>query len=40
MSYFPIYLNLEDKKILLVGGGSIALEKLNKLLEFTRNITS
>jgi precorrin-2 dehydrogenase/sirohydrochlorin ferrochelatase len=39
MSYFPIYLNLEDKKILLVGGGSIALEKLNKLLEFTKNIT-
>ncbi|NPA27896.1 MAG: bifunctional precorrin-2 dehydrogenase/sirohydrochlorin ferrochelatase [Epsilonproteobacteria bacterium] len=39
MSYFPIYLNLEGKEILIVGGGNIALEKLQKLLPFTKNIT-
>jgi precorrin-2 dehydrogenase/sirohydrochlorin ferrochelatase len=39
MSYFPIYLNLEDKKILVVGGGNIALEKLEKIAQFTKDIT-
>ena len=39
MSFFPAYLNLNDKKILLVGGGSIALEKLEKLVDFTTEIT-
>ncbi|MBN2816714.1 MAG: bifunctional precorrin-2 dehydrogenase/sirohydrochlorin ferrochelatase [Campylobacterales bacterium] len=39
MSYFPAFLQLEGKKILLVGGGNIALEKLEKLLDFTHNIS-
>jgi precorrin-2 dehydrogenase/sirohydrochlorin ferrochelatase len=38
MSFFPSYLNLKDKKILLVGGGYIALEKLEKLTDFTTDI--
>ena len=39
MSYFPMFYNLEDKKILVVGGGNIAFEKLEKLLTFTKDIT-
>ena len=39
MSFFPSYLNLNSKKILLIGGGYIALEKLEKLIDFTTNIT-
>jgi precorrin-2 dehydrogenase/sirohydrochlorin ferrochelatase len=38
MSFFPAYLNLENKRILLVGGGYIALEKLEKLVDFTADI--
>jgi precorrin-2 dehydrogenase/sirohydrochlorin ferrochelatase len=39
MSFFPSYINLDSKKILLVGGGYIALEKLEKLVDFTKDIT-
>lgn len=39
MSFFPAYFNLNHKKILLVGGGYIALEKLEKLVDFTKEIT-
>ncbi len=39
MSYFPMYIDLTDKKILIVGGGNIALEKLEKLVQFTKDIT-
>jgi len=38
MSFFPSYFNLKDKKILLIGGGYIALEKLEKLVDFTEEI--
>ena len=38
MNYFPAFLQLTDKKILLVGGGEIAFEKLEKLLFFTTDI--
>lgn len=34
MSYFPVSLKFDDKKVLLVGGGSIALFKLKKLKIF------
>lgn len=34
MSYLPIGLNLKDKNILLVGGGEIAFQKLEKLIQF------
>lgn len=39
MSYFPAFLKFDDKKILIVGGGNIACEKLVHLLDFTSNIT-
>ena len=39
MSYFPLFLNFTDKKILLIGAGKIAYDKLTHLLDFTRNIT-
>ncbi|MDQ7044747.1 MAG: bifunctional precorrin-2 dehydrogenase/sirohydrochlorin ferrochelatase [Sulfurimonas sp.] len=38
MAYFPAFIQLENKKILIVGGGNIALEKLEKLLDFTHDI--
>jgi precorrin-2 dehydrogenase/sirohydrochlorin ferrochelatase len=38
MPYFPIYLNLKDKRVLIVGGGDIALRKLKKVLEFSTSI--
>jgi len=37
-NYFPAFLKLERKKVLLVGGGNIAYEKLSKLLDFTGEI--
>ncbi len=39
MGYFPAFLTLENKKILIIGGGRIAYEKLDHLLDFTHNIT-
>lgn len=38
MSYFPAFLKLDDKKVLIVGGGNIAYEKLVHLLDFTQMI--
>jgi len=38
MSYFPAFIKLDDAKILIVGGGKIANEKLEKLLDFTKDI--
>lgn len=39
MSYFPVFIKFDNKKILIVGGGNIAFRKLKYLLEFTNNIT-
>ncbi len=39
MAYFPAFLKLDGKKILIVGGGYIAGEKLEKLLDFTTDLT-
>jgi len=39
MSYFPIFLNLDDKKILIIGGGEIATNKVMRILQFSSNIT-
>jgi precorrin-2 dehydrogenase/sirohydrochlorin ferrochelatase len=39
MEYLPIILNIKDKKFLVVGGGNIAFEKINRLTKFTHNIT-
>jgi precorrin-2 dehydrogenase/sirohydrochlorin ferrochelatase len=38
MSYFPAFLQLTNKKILIVGGGVVAYEKLLHLLDFTEDI--
>lgn len=38
MAYFPAFLKFDNKKILIVGGGNIALEKLEHLLNFSSNI--
>jgi precorrin-2 dehydrogenase/sirohydrochlorin ferrochelatase len=39
MAYFPAFLKLDNVKILIVGGGNIASEKLEHLLDFTNDIT-
>ena len=39
MAYFPAFLKLDNKKILIVGGGYIAYEKLDHLLDFTKDIS-
>ncbi len=39
MAYFPAFIKFDDKKILIVGGGYIAHEKLEHLLDFTNDIT-
>jgi siroheme synthase-like protein len=36
--YLPISINITGKKILLIGGGTIALHKISFLEPFTRNI--
>lgn len=38
MSYFPAFIQLDGKRILIVGGGDVAYEKLLHLLDFTQNI--
>ena len=38
MAYFPAFIKLDNKKILIVGGGYIAYEKLDHLLDFTKDI--
>jgi len=39
LSYFPIILKIDKSKILVVGGGNIASDKIEKLLDFTKDIT-
>ncbi len=39
MSFFPMYMDMSDLKVLLIGGGEIATEKLEKLVDFTDKIT-
>lgn len=39
MAYFPAFVKLEDKKILIIGGGYIAHEKLQHLLDFSSDIS-
>ena len=39
MAYFPAFIQLDHKEIILIGGGAIAQEKLEKLLDFTCKIT-
>ncbi len=39
MAYFPMFVDMTDLKVLVVGGGQIAAEKLEKLVRFTKEIT-
>ncbi|MEA3374544.1 MAG: bifunctional precorrin-2 dehydrogenase/sirohydrochlorin ferrochelatase [Campylobacterota bacterium] len=39
MSYFPAFIKLDNMRILIVGGGYIAHEKLDHLLDFTTDIS-
>ena len=38
MAYFPAFIQLDNKRVLIVGGGNIAYEKLEHLLDFTKDI--
>jgi len=39
MSFFPMFMDMHALKVLVVGGGVIATEKLEKLVDFTQEIT-
>lgn len=39
MTHFPVFLNLDNKKVLIIGAGKIANRKIDKLLDFTNDIT-
>ena len=39
MKFLPVSLNIAGKKILIIGGGKIALQKLKTLRRFTKSIT-
>jgi len=39
MAYFPMFMDMNNLKVLVVGGGYIATEKLEKLVDFTKEIT-
>jgi len=39
MAYFPMFMDMNNLKVLVVGGGYIAAEKLEKLLDFTTQIS-
>ena len=39
MAYFPAFLKFDEMDILIVGGGNIATEKVEKLLDFTDRLT-
>ena len=36
--YFPMFIDLSDKNIVVAGGGNIGTRRVNTLLKFTRNI--
>ena len=38
MSFFPIFVELSNKNVLVVGGGKVAYRKIVTLLKFTQNI--
>ena len=37
--WFPLFINLENKKILVIGGGKVATKKIEKILEYGADIT-
>ena len=40
MAYFPFFVDLEDKRGLIVGGGAVALRKAQKLLPYGPRLTA
>ena len=36
--YFPMFVDLSDKNVVVVGGGNIATRRVKTLLQFTRNV--
>lgn len=39
MGYFPLFVDLQDKAVVIIGGGQVAARKAKTLLGFTSNIT-
>ena len=39
MAYFPLFIDMNHLKVLVVGGGTIATEKLEKLVDFTQEVS-
>ena len=39
LAFFPMYVDMDNLRVLVIGGGVVASEKLQKLLDFTNNIT-
>ncbi|MDF2800906.1 MAG: siroheme synthase [Anaerocolumna sp.] len=39
MPYFPMFIDIEDKECVIIGGGLVAFRKVEALLEFGANIT-
>ena len=37
--WFPLFINLENKKVLVIGGGKVAAKKIEKFLEYGADIT-
>lgn len=37
--WFPLFINLENKKVLVIGGGKVATKKIEKILEYGADIT-
>ena len=37
--WFPWFINLENKKVLVIGGGKVAAKKIEKILEYGADIT-
>ncbi|MBQ9065725.1 MAG: bifunctional precorrin-2 dehydrogenase/sirohydrochlorin ferrochelatase [Blautia sp.] len=37
--YFPMFIDLSDRSVVIVGGGSTAVRRARTLLQFTRNVT-
>lgn len=37
--WFPLFVNLKDKKVLVIGGGKVAFKKISKIMEYEADIT-
>ena len=37
--WFPLFINLENKKVRVIGGGKVAAKKIEKILEYGADIT-